>query len=86
MSYDPETGVFTTLNYMVENADYTDKLYYNKLYNPGAQLVPTDGPDAISLVEADAEGDVVRYNVAGQRVGKNYKGIVVENGKKVLRK
>ena len=86
MSYDPETGIFTTLNYMVENADYTDKLYYNKLYNPGAQFVPADGPDAISLVEADAEGDVVRYNVAGQRVGKNYKGIVVENGKKVLRK
>ena len=86
MSYDPETGIFTTLNYMAENADYTDKLYYNVLYLPGAQLVPTDGPDAISLVEAETEGDVVRYNVAGQRVGKNYKGIVVENGKKVLRK
>ena len=86
MSYDPETGIFTVLTYLVENADYTDKLYYNMLFLPGAQLVPDEGPDAISLVNAETEGDVVRFNVAGQRVGKNYKGIVIENGNKILRK
>lgn len=31
-----------------------------------------------------AVDDGVRYNMAGQRVGKTYKGIVISNGKKVL--
>ena len=26
------------------------------------------------------------YNLAGQRVGKGYKGVVIENGKKVIKK
>ena len=32
-----------------------------------------------------AERSVI-YNLAGQRVGKNYKGIVIENGKKIIKK
>ena len=86
MSYDPETGIFTTINYFIVNADYTDKIYYSTLIMPGAQFVPDEGPDAISLINAETEGDVIRFNVAGQRVGKNYKGIVIENGNKILRK
>lgn len=86
MSYDEETGIFTTLNYMVENADYTDKLYYNNIILPGAQFVPGDGPDAIANVEAVADENAVRFNISGQRVGKNYKGLVIEKNKKFLQK
>ncbi len=35
---------------------------------------------------AEAEEDGVLYNVAGQQVGKDYKGIVIKNGKKYLNK
>ncbi len=86
MTYDPETGIFTTTNYLVENADYTDKMYYNAVFAPGAQLVPASSPDAIAEINAETDADAVRFNIAGQRVGKNYKGIVVEKGRKTLRK
>lgn len=47
-------------------------------------------PDAqgISSVKGDksATGDGVRYNLAGQRVGKDYKGVVICNGRKFLAK
>ena len=86
MTYDEETGIFTTTSYIVENADYTDKLYYVSLINPGAQLIPGDNPDAISTVPAEAEENDAIYNISGQRVGKSYKGIIVKNGKKYLRK
>ena len=46
---------------------------------PGSE---TDGINKVNtLVETG-----VRYNLAGQRVGNDYKGIVVVNGKKYLRK
>ena len=40
--------------------------------------VPTD----ISTIEADNEDDAPRYNTSGQRVGRDYKGVVIVNGKK----
>lgn len=40
--------------------------------------------DAISSVAA-AQNASVRYNLAGQQVSANYKGVVIENGKKVIR-
>lgn len=49
---------------------------------PGAEESETDGINKVNtLVETG-----VRYNLAGQRVGNDYKGIVVVNGKKYLRK
>ena len=86
MSYDEETGIFTTVTDMAENATYTDKLYYLNIINAGAQLIPAENPDAISVVNAEAEEGAARYNIAGQRVGKNYKGIIVEGGRKFLQK
>ena len=45
---------------------------------------PSDDPSAIEEVaSAPAKTDVI-YNLAGQIVDKNYKGIVIKNGKKVL--
>ena len=40
-------------------------------------------PDGISLVSASKENGAT-YNLAGQRVRKDYKGIVITNGRKVL--
>ena len=40
----------------------------------------------INNITVDNAKKGVRYNLAGQRVGKNYKGIVIENGHKVVRK
>ncbi len=37
----------------------------------------------ISSVESKQQPSV-RYNLAGQKVGKDYKGLVIENGKKVM--
>lgn len=45
-----------------------------------------DAPTAIAGVEADAEDNAPAYNVAGQPVTKDFKGIVIKNGKKFLQK
>ena len=37
----------------------------------------------ISKIETSA-AKAVRYNLAGQKVGANYKGVVIENGKKIV--
>lgn len=37
-----------------------------------------------TLSPAHSQEKETMYNIAGQRVGRNYKGIVIENGKKVL--
>ncbi len=44
----------------------------------------TDGITTVETVTSATAGTA--YNLAGQSVGKSYKGIVIENGKKVLRK
>lgn len=47
-------------------------------------VVTVDDPTAgISSVEKSQKPSV-RYNLAGQKVGKDYKGLVIENGKKVM--
>ncbi len=43
-------------------------------------------PTGISLTEVSADKQSARYNLSGQRVGSNYRGIVVENGRKRLMK
>ena len=48
-----------------------------------------NGTTGIVGVEADGEtnwDNAAIYNLAGQRVGKGYKGVVIVNGKKMLRK
>ena len=38
---------------------------------------------AIQAVNADRQ-EGIRYNLSGQRVSDNYKGVVIENGKKMI--
>lgn len=40
----------------------------------------------VTSVKSNAPQNNVRYNLAGQRVDKNYKGVVIENGKKFIKK
>jgi hypothetical protein len=37
-------------------------------------------------INANFDAEAPMYNLAGQRVGKNYKGVVIQNGKKMLMK
>ena len=43
-------------------------------------------PNAIDTVQAVQDENAPMYNLAGQRVGKNYKGVVIQNGKKFVNK
>lgn len=46
-----------------------------------------DEATAINGVQTSVKAqNNVRYNIAGQRVGNDYKGIVIVNGKKYLQK
>ena len=45
-----------------------------------------NGETAIQQVKAGKAEDGARYNLAGQKVGASYKGIVIQNGKKFIQK
>ena len=49
-------------------------------YIPGSPSISTE----ISEAETQSTADQPMYNLEGQRVGKDYKGIVIQNGKKVM--
>ena len=55
---------------------------------PAIKLMSADGSVGITEVIADeaADADAPAYNIAGQRVNKDAKGIVIINGKKYLNK
>jgi hypothetical protein len=57
----------------------------------GANFIGLDGysEETDGIAELKTMGNVENgniYNLAGQKVGANYKGIIVVNGKKVVRK
>ena len=43
-------------------------------------------PTGIDAVKTDAAHDGYIYNVSGQRVNDSYKGLIIKNGKKMLKK
>ena len=62
-------------------------------YNDNIQFQPINIAESSSATgidsmdsETEATTDSEAYNLAGQRVDKNFKGIVVMNGKKLLKK
>ena len=66
----------------------------NKLVGPDGKAIANewlvicsqDHIDGVeSLTPAHSEGKDLLYNLAGQKVGKDYKGIVIMNGRKVLK-
>ena len=80
------------INFYLANGKTVDtNKAYLKNINPTAVsakfFLPTgeEETDGINAVSTAVENGV-RYNLAGQRVGNDYKGIVIVNGKKVIRK
>ena len=49
-------------------------------------VIGTDPAAGISTVKAEKAGSGIVYNLAGQRVGKEYKGLVTKNGRKLVNK
>ena len=43
-------------------------------------------PSGIKAIQANNRQNNVRYNLSGQVVDENYKGIIILNGKKILSK
>lgn len=65
--------------------------FYNMASNYGLELtepIVDESSSAIETINADAAArhDNVRYNVYGQVVDENYKGIVIMNGKKFIQR
>ena len=80
-----------------ELAFTTDKKYYATLQHMQSELTSTKvniagqvpivyDPSGIEEVANDAEDNAVLYNISGQKVGRDYKGVVISNGKKYIRK
>lgn len=77
------------------NQDNMHVIAYISNYNPdninactieNAAEINLDGTTGIkaAIGEKAAEGDGATYNLAGQRVGKSWRGIVIRNGKKYM--
>ena len=58
----------------------------NGIVVPASLDVTVSESTAITAVKTDNQRDDAIYNLAGQRVGKDYKGVVIINGKKVVRR
>ena len=59
------------------------------LYQEGARLIVTvsqGGGSGINTVVTKIDNNAPAYNVAGQRVNNNFKGLVVKDGKKYMNK
>jgi hypothetical protein len=46
----------------------------------------TSEPTGINTIKTDADVNAPVYNLAGQKVDKSYKGVVIMNGKKMIQK
>ena len=44
----------------------------------------TTGIDTVNQIDSAINDNAPMYNLAGQRVGKEYKGVVIQNGKKFI--
>lgn len=61
------------------------------MFNPKSQIGIygfqfTAGEAGINDIKNDVDKNAPKYNLAGQRVDKNYKGVVIQNGKKFMNK
>lgn len=64
---------------------------FNNIYKNAPEIQPIDATQTVAEGIAtvnmlDGTGSAVIYNLAGQRVNANYRGVVIVNGKKVVNK
>ena len=76
---EPYEGSFDLICSGNNQADLNYKLFLSR----AAADAATTG---ISTVKAATETNSAIFNVAGQQVSKNYKGLVIKNGKKIIQK
>lgn len=67
----------------IYGTDVVDGVVIDELYLLKSP-VEGDKPDAVHAPLADEHSSTALYNLQGQRVGNNYKGIVVKEGKKLF--
>ena len=89
MQLDKENKVLKLVNNLIVNARYTDRLFYSSWYNAGStidasSIIDEPGISVVKNEAADAATSV--FNLAGQRVSRDYKGLVIKNGKKTFNK
>ncbi len=76
----------------VSTDDYANNRYDVKgllvIYKTDYQIYPILISNTLSIEEMtiDDDANAPAYNLAGQRVGNDYKGVVIKNGKKIIRK
>lgn len=71
--------------YFTINDDGTvDHTTYYVPTNFPVELIPYTLPADIHDIHADKVLDDKRYNIQGQRVGADYKGLIIHNGKKYI--
>lgn len=58
---------------------------YALTYGQGTLTIEEKEVDGVSSVKADEQPNSATYNLAGQKVNAQYKGIVIRNGKKVMK-
>ena len=62
------------------------------LFNPKSQIgiygfyFAEGGETGIANMKKEMESDAPRYNLAGQKVGNDYQGVVIQNGRKMIQK
>lgn len=63
------------------------KYYSTNEINTGNQIYSINGKSTgIKNIASQTANDAPAYNLAGQKVGKSYKGVVIQNGKKFVQK
>ena len=68
-----------------EDENGTPMHYNNDGKNYKVTFTPADDPNAINNVKADSSKSAT-YNLSGQPVTRTYRGVVIQNARKVLRK
>ena len=58
---------------------------YDLTYGQGTLTIEEKEVDGVSSVKADEQPNTATYNLAGQKVNAQYKGIVIRKGKKVMK-
>ena len=88
MQLDKENKVLKLVNNLIVNARFTDRLYYSSWYNTGSTIDASSiiEDTGINAVKNEATDAAPAFNLAGQRVGKDYKGLVIKSGKKMFKK
>ena len=77
---------FVTFTYGGKQVNFViDVDYSSASYDE--QYDPTKGTDGIQTVKSETiDVNAPAYNLAGQKVDKSYKGVVIQNGKKMIQK